>query len=100
MPKYILVSRHHQLIHYVLNHILPKSSGIELKSHVEPEDIDGRHVIGILPLHLAQYAASITIIPLNTPMGMRGQELDYEQLQQYAGPPQTFIVKGVSNPWD
>ena len=101
MSKYILVTRHSQLINYVLSHVLPESSGVEVRSHVEAEDIEDRNVIGLLPLNLAKHAASITIIPLiNLPSKLRGRELTKKQLKKYAGPPKTFIVKEVRNPWE
>jgi len=64
-------------------------------AHATPEEVAGRHVIGVLPLRLAALAASITEVSLSLPVEMRGRELTLEELRQYAGEPRTYTVREV-----
>jgi putative CRISPR-associated protein (TIGR02620 family) len=62
-------------------------------THAEAGNVEGKHVIGVLPLRLASLAASITEIPLDIPAELRGQELTIEQVRQYAGEPVRYFVR-------
>ncbi len=61
-------------------------------SHATVEDVQGKHVIGVLPLFLAAEAARVTVVPLRVPAEMRGVELTTDQVAKFAQPAQTFAV--------
>ena len=52
-----------------------------------------RRVIGVLPLHLAAVATSVTEVPLDIPAAMRGKELTLAQVRAFARPPVTYTVR-------
>ena len=58
--------------------------------------LEGKDVIGILPLNLAAVCTSVTTIPMNLPAELRGVELSLEQVEQHAGTPQKFVVQDVT----
>ena len=63
--------------------------------HATPEEVTGRHVIGVLPLRLAALAASITEVSLSLPAEMRGREPTIGELRQCAGEPVTYVVREI-----
>jgi len=90
----LIVTRHSALVE------LLRERGIingepRVIAHATPEEIEGQHVIGVLPLRLAALAASITEIPLTLPAEMRGRELTIGELRQCAGEPVTYVVREV-----
>lgn len=101
MSKFICVTRHSSMRSFVVRHVLKHVDSVRFLDHVEDtKDIEGKHVIGVLPLWLAAHAASITVIPLNAPPELRGKDLTYEELVSIIdGPPRTFSVEEVENPW-
>ena len=90
----IIVTRHAALIDYLIaeGHATADTPHV---SHVKPEDVRGKHVIGVLPMHLAALAESITEIPLDIPADMRGKELTLADLGNYARPAVTYVVTTV-----
>ena len=97
MKKRILVvTRHPALVEYLREQGIISGS-VEVISHATPEQVEGRHVIGVLPLHLAAVAKSVTVVPLNVPAELRGQELNLEQVRKYAGPVTTYKVEVIKN---
>lgn len=92
---FVVVTRHPALIEYMREiDLIPEY--VEVITHVtDVEQIKGNRVYGILPFDLAQHAESMVTIPLNVPAELRGTELTVEQIRQYAGTPQTFIVKQI-----
>ena len=74
----IVVTRHPALVEYLTEiGLLP--NGVTVLIHVTPEDVVGKHVIGVLPLHLAALAD-------------RGVELDLARMREIAGDPVTYRV--------
>lgn len=71
--------------------------GAKVVAHATPEEIRGKHVIGVLPLHLAALAATVTEIPLALAPEDRGKELGIERLREIAGPAITYKVTVVEN---
>ena len=57
-----------------------------------PDDVRGRRVVGVLPLHLAAEVVNVTI---NTPIELRGVELSLAQVRQYATPPAVYRVERI-----
>ena len=92
----LIVTRHPALVEYLQNQGLV-SADIEVVVHTTPEVLEGKNVIGILPLNLAAVCQTVTTIPLNLPAELRGVELSLEQVQQYAGTPQVFEVQDVTS---
>ena len=64
-------------------------------SHATPENVRGRHVLGVLPHSLSCLCESFTEVPLNLPADMRGKELTAEDVRQFAGQPVTYTVRVV-----
>jgi len=87
----VVVTRHPALLEYLREQGLCDSAAVVIE-HATPDDICGRHVVGVLPLHLAAEAASVTEIKLDLPADARGRELSLEEVRQYAGEPSTYVV--------
>lgn len=90
----VVVTRHPALVEY-LTELGVVPAGTEVVAHATAEQVRGRHVFGVLPLHLAAEAASVTEVPLNVPAELRGVELTLEQVRQFAGPLVEYKVSRV-----
>lgn len=88
----IVVTRHKALVEYLIAIGLVEETD-EVVSHATVKDVQGKHVIGVLPLHLAAHAASVTVVPLRVPPELRGAELDLVQVTELAGAPETYSVQ-------
>jgi len=91
----LVVTRHPALVEY-LREAGIVGDNVEVVAQVTPEQVRGRHVVGVLPLHLAAEADRVTVVPLAVPPELRGQELSLEQVRELAGEPRTFIVSDVT----
>ena len=91
---FVVVTRHQALVAY-LQEIGLIPGEVAVIPHATPEDIRGKHVIGVLPLRLAAEAETVTEVPLDLPAELRGQELTLEQIRQHAGQPQTYKVQRI-----
>lgn len=63
--------------------------------HACPADVQGRHVAGVLPLHLAALCASFTTVELALPLEMRGKELSLADMQMYCKGLRTYRVQAL-----
>jgi len=90
--KVIIVTRHTALVELLIERKIISEGTCEILSHVTPDQIEGAHVIGVLPLYLAAHAQQVTEIPMNLPPELRGLELDIETIRKYAGEPATYQV--------
>ena len=88
----IVVTRHESLIEYLKEIKVIQDGDFQLISHATLEDVEGKDIIGVLPISLASHANTITEIPLNVPMELRGQELTLDQVREFAGAPVTYKV--------
>ena len=88
----IVVTRHAALVELLRERGII-GEGARVIEHASPEDVRGKHVIGVLPLALAALAASVTEIPLRLTPEMRGKELDLPTLREIAGEPVTYKVE-------
>ena len=88
----LIVTRHSALVEY-LRELMPSLRDAEVRTHVTEDDVRGRVVFGVLPLHLAALAKKVVVVPLNLPPELRGSELNLEQVKKYAGEPQAYIVR-------
>jgi len=86
-----MVTRHKALVEYA-REIGMIDEDTPVLAHVSAEDVRGKHVIGVLPLHLAAEAASVTEIPLALTPEDRGKELSISRLRQIAGEPRRFVI--------
>lgn len=88
----VLVTRHEALVEYF------KELGIKFDkviSHATEEDVRGNDVYGVLPLHLASLANTVTTVDMNLPVEMRGKELSLEDIKKYLVDISTYKVEKI-----
>ncbi len=75
----IIVTRHPGLIEWL------GRQGItgEVKPSVTVADIEGKHVIGALPAHIAQHALWVTSVDYSCPFEKRGKDLTADDLDSF-----------------
>ena len=96
MSDIVVVTRHPALVQYLREiGVIDAEDAVNVVTHATPEGVRGRHVVGVLPIHLAALTAKYTAVPIWAPQELRGVELTVEQVRQYAKPAQTFIVTEV-----
>jgi hypothetical protein len=90
----LVVTRHQGLVDYL------RETGLigpdaEVVSHVDdPAKVDGRVVIGVLPLHLAARTLAVVEVPLAlTPADREAGHLPVERVRQVAGAPTVYTVR-------
>ena len=88
----IVVTRHPALVQYAREIGLVDATTPVVAHVVSPEDIRGKHVVGVLPLHLASLAARVTEIPLQLDSADRGVELDIARIREIAEAPRSYVV--------
>jgi putative CRISPR-associated protein (TIGR02620 family) len=89
----LVVTRHQGLVDYLWSiGLLSDSDVFNVLSHVTASEVTGKRVIGVLPIHLAALAESVTMVPLEVPEECRGVELTLDQVRLYAGTPITYKV--------
>lgn len=87
----VVVTRHMALVTYLeLTGVIEKDTPVI--QHATAEAVAGRHIIGVLPYRLAALAQSVTEIPLDIPMELRGKELTIAQIREFASDPVTYKV--------
>lgn len=87
----VVVTRHPALVEY-LTELGVVPAGTEVVAHATAEQVRGRHVFGVLPLHLAAEARRVTEVPLHVPAELRGVELTLAQVRRFAGPLTSYVV--------
>ena len=88
----VLVTRHEALVEYF------KELGIKFDkviSHATEEDVRGNDVYGVLPLHLASLANTVTTVDMDLPAEMRGKELSLSDIETYFTGMSTYQVKKI-----
>ena len=89
----VIVTRHQALVEY-LRRKNAVAVDVEVIAHItSPEQVAGKVVAGVLPLHLAAAAEAIVNVQLNLPPDLRGVELTLEQVEQYAAGIQAYRVE-------
>lgn len=88
----LVVTRHDALVAYA-REIGLVADDVPVLAHVTEADVTGQHVLGVLPLHLAASAASVTEIPLALEPADRGVELPIERVRAIAGDPVRYVVR-------
>jgi hypothetical protein len=86
----LIVTRHKALVQ-----VLQEDFGIEgeVVEHATAEMLDGRDVVGILPIYLAARTNTVTVLELAVPPEMRGVELTVEDVRKFMGKPKTYRVE-------
>lgn len=88
----LIVTRHSGLVEWLKRH------GIEgvVKPQVTPADVEGKHVIGVLPLALAARAVSITTVDMpGLRPDQRGVDLTPEEMDAAGATLATYTVLKV-----
>lgn len=88
----LIVTRHQGLVDWLA------SRGItgDVMASVTPDDVRGKHVIGVLPLHIAAVADKVTTVSFQCPPDLRGKDLSPDQLDQLGAVLATFKVSQIS----
>lgn len=94
-PPAVIVTRHPALRELLMERGIVKEDTPCIE-HATPEQVQGRHVYGVLPLNLAAKAALVTEVPLTLSPEQRGKELDLEELKKVAGEATTYKVQIIS----
>jgi putative CRISPR-associated protein (TIGR02620 family) len=82
--KTLVVTRHQGMVDFLREEGHITEGNFEVVAHVSPEEVEGREVIGVLPLHLASLCRRVGMVPLNLPPELRGVELTSEQVREHA----------------
>lgn len=88
----ILVTRHPALVEHFSNMGITFDKVI---THATVEDVTGNDVYGVLPLHLASLANTVTTVDMDLPAEMRGKELSLEDIEKYFTGMSTYKVKKI-----
>lgn len=88
----ILVTRHPALVEYFSNIGITFDKVI---THATAEDVTGNDVYGVLPLHLASLANTVTTVDMDLPAEMRGKELSLTDIETYFTGMSTYKVKKI-----
>lgn len=95
MSDVIVVTRHRGLVELLREMGIIDERAVIIEHVTDPEQVRGRHVIGVLPMHLAAVTASITEVPLALSQADRGVELTVDRLRQIAGSPVRYVVRRI-----
>ena len=91
----VVVTRHAGLLPVLIEHgIVP--ADVPVVAHATAADVSGRHVVGVLPLHLAACVAKVTEVTLAIPADLRGIELDAAQVRAFMKGISTYKVEKLS----
>lgn len=99
MTPTIIVTRHEHLV-TILRERGVVDADTPVLTHVDrPEQVEGQHVIGVLPHHLSSRAASVTEIPMRWTEkdreAMQRGDVDLDGTRAAAGDPITYVVHRV-----
>lgn len=91
----IVVTRHRALYDYLVSegYVEP---GTKFISKVDKEDIEGKHVFGVLPNWLACNAALFTEVQFRLPYEKKGKELSLEDMKFLTYAIRTYKITEVS----
>ena len=88
----LVVTRHKALIAYLLEIGIIEEKKYKVISQATPEDVKGKVVIGVLPIHLAALTEAYINVGIFTPVELRGVELSIEQVRKFAQPAVTYKI--------
>lgn len=99
MTDTVVVTRHASLVAY-LREIGMIGVHARIIAHATEADVLDQRVIGVLPMHLAALAASVTEVPLaltaEDRQAMTAGDLTIERVREIAGIPVTYQVRVLS----
>ena len=88
----VVVTRHPALLQYLQKQgLVPADTPV--LAHASEADVQGKHVIGVLPMRLASVAAKLTEVSMTVPAELRGQELSLEQIEALNPTLTTYVVR-------
>lgn len=90
----IVVTRHRSLVLYLIELGLIDEN-TKIIPHAQPDDIRGKHAIGVLPYWLSSKAAKYTELQLRLPFEKRNKELTLDEIKFHSKDPVTYIVTEV-----
>ena len=90
----VVVTRHASLVTFLKEEGIIQED-VPMVSHASEDTVKGKHVIGVLPLHLAVLAERLTTLDIATPAEMRGKELSVEDLRKYFRGTSTYYVEKI-----
>jgi hypothetical protein len=93
-PVPLVVTRHAALLEMLYERGCVESD-TEVVAHATADQLLGRHVFGVLPLHLAACATKITEVELALAPEDRGVELDAARMRQIFRGLRTYVVQAV-----
>ena len=91
----LVVTRYKSLVTY-LKQIKLINNNTRVISHANIEDVQNKHVIGVLPYWLSCHAAKFTEVRLRTPNEKRGHELTVDEIAFYSLDPCTYEIREVN----
>ena len=91
----IVVTRHAGLVPVLIEHGIV-GPDVQVVAHATADDVRNRHVVGVLPLHLAAVAAKVTEVTLAIPSDLRGVELDAAQVRKFMTGVSTYKVEKLA----
>jgi hypothetical protein len=90
----IIVTRHEHLV--TVLHERGVAADTPVLTHANASDVTGKHVIGVLPHHLSERAATVTEVPMRWTeadrVAMQLGDVDLEHTRRAAGDSITYIV--------
>lgn len=91
---YLIVTRHAGTVEWLAAHGVTG----DVIPHATAEDVRDRHIIGILPLHLAAEAATVTAVDLpNLRPEQRGQELTPAEMDEAGAQLRSYRVARIQS---
>lgn len=92
--KMLVVTRHKALADLLREKGII-SGDCDYMEHAGVDDVQGRDVVGNLPLHLAARCHTITSVAMSVPLEMRGRELTLDELREVYRGVHTYRVEEV-----
>ena len=87
----VVVTRHTGLVEFLVERGA-LGAHVPVVAHATAATITGKNVLGVLPLHLAALAASVTEATLNLTPDQRGKELNLEEVRNAFTGFATYVV--------
>ena len=87
----VVVTRHTGLVEFLVERGA-LGSHVPVVAHATAATITGKNVLGVLPLHLAALAASVTEATLQLTPDQRGKELDLSEVRKAFTGFNTYVV--------
>lgn len=91
MNNTVIITKHKALVEY-LTEIGLANSDTTVIQRVTQSDIEGKDVIGVLPLRLACYANSITDVRVEVPKELRNDILTLSQFREFVTDISTYKI--------